>query len=380
MPLSLKELQTPLTIDEVRTTLTDFLVVLGFPVTAWQDEGAARSFLEMMSALGASLSGRVATLALSVDLETAEGEFLDVKARSDYDEARDEAVATVFNADFVNSGGTTHGPIAAGQLIVRSTTGQLFDSTGIETITASATTVVELKAQVPGAAGNIGADTLQLVTPLAGVTSSTDGTLTTAGADDADDKLLRDACRTKWGTLRVEKVEDGVRNLALNAAAGVTDVDVQATNPRGPGTVDVFLAADNATAGSADVIAAQAALDLAFLGNGTVDQLVKAFAAPTTTQDITATVYVQGVTAADALIDLTAAWNAFIIDVPIGGFDLSPGPTNIIQTGQIVKAFEAVTGVISVSLVVPAADVSVAVSTKVLTGAIVITPIVVAGG
>lgn len=60
MPLSLADLQQPLTKDEVRTILEDLLEDASFPVTAWQDESAARAFLETQSALGAILSERVA--------------------------------------------------------------------------------------------------------------------------------------------------------------------------------------------------------------------------------------------------------------------------------------------------------------------------------
>lgn len=377
MPISLSDLQTPQTKEQVRDTLTGFLVTLGFPVDAWQDGGAARSFLEMMSSLGASFTNQVAAFSKSVDLETAADEYLDVKARSDYDETRAAAVSAVFDATFTNAGATTHGPLAAGSIIMRSTSGQLFENTGIETITASSVVVVEVIAQSPGAAGNIGSDTLQLVTPLAGVTVATDGTLTTAGADAEDDPRLRDRCRTKWATLRVEKTRDGVINLAKAASDNIDAVSVLDSNPRGPGTVDVFVSAENATSGSSDVALVQAALDLAFLGNGTVDQLVQAFAAPTVVQNIAATVFVQGITSAEATSTLTTAWQEFVFDIPLGGFDLSPGPSNVVQTAQIIEALVDVVGVKSVSLTDPAADVTIAANTKVLVGTIAFTIVVV---
>ncbi len=377
MPISLSDLQTPQTKEQIQETLTAFLVALGFPVTAWQSEGAARALLEAQAELGASFTARVAAFSKSTDLETAEAEFLDVKARSDFDETRSEAVAAVFDASFVNAGVTTHGPIAAGAIIVRSTSGQLFVSTGIETITASATTIVEVQAQIPGAAGNIGGDTLQLVTPLAGVSASTTGALTTAGADSGKDPELRTQCRTKWGTLRVEKVKSGVENIVLAASASIAHVATQDNNPRGQGTADVLIAADGAASGSGDVILAQAALDVAFLGNGTVDQLVQAVAAATTTLAITAEIFVQGITEAEALASIGAVTDDFLNDSPIGGFDLSPGPTNIITRGQILDAITTVPGVISVSMSVPATDTTVLVTEKILATANTFTIVVV---
>ncbi len=377
MPISLSDLQTPQTKEQIQETLTGFLVTLGFPVTAWQSEGAARSFLESMSELGASFTERVAAFSKSLDLETAEDEFLDVKARSDFDEERSTAVAAVFDTTFVNAGVTTYGPLAAGAIIVRSTSGQLFVSTGIETITASASTTVEVIAQIPGAAGNIGADTLQLVTPLAGVAVSTAGILTTAGADEGKDPELRTQCRTKWGTLRVEKVKAGTENLVLASSASIAHVTTRDDNPRGPGTADVLIAADGAASGAGDVTLAQTALDLAFLGNGTVDQLVQAVAATTTTLAITAEILVSGITEAEALATIGTATDDFLNDSPIGGFDLSPGPTNIITNGQIIDAITTIPGVISVNLTVPAADTTVLITEKILATANTYTIVVV---
>jgi uncharacterized phage protein gp47/JayE len=379
MPLSLADLQTPLTKEQVRETLVDYLETLGFPVTAWQPEGAALSFLEMMSALGASLSERVAELSKATDLEEAEGEFLDVKARSDFDESRQAAVAAVFDASFINAGGTTHGPVAAGQIVVRSASGQLFESTGSATITASSTVTVELRAQIPGADGNIPAGDLQLVTSFAGVTVVFDGTLTTAGADSEQDARLRTRCRTKWGTLRVEKVAEGVKNLALAASNSIAHVSLIDNNPRGAGTVDVMIAADGAASGTGDVLLAQAALDDAFLGNGTSDQLVKAIAASVSTLPITATVLVSGITEAQALTDLNAAITTFLNGSPIGGFDLSPGPTQIITRGQILDAMTSVPGVVSVDMSFPAVDTTVSTVEKVLATTNTLTVVVVSG-
>lgn len=369
MPISLDELQTPLTEDEVRTVLTDLLTALNFPVTAWQEGGAARSFLEMQSSLGASLSERTAALSKQGYLSTATAEFLDALALSHYDETRTAAIASVFNVDFVNAGTTTHGPFTAGSILARSTSGQLFESTGSETITASTTTVVAMKAQLSGAAGNIPAGALQLVTPLAGVTPNFAGTLTTAGSDTEGDPVYRERARSKWTTLRVEKTSEGVEQIARSAAPNITGVSVDDANPRGAGTVDVYLAADNAVAGTSDVNVVQAALDIQFFGNGIVDQLVKAFPAVAATQDLTATVYVRGVTEADITALLTSAWQAFLITIPLGGFDLSPGPEHTVQRGQIIEALSAVPGVVSVDLVTPAVDLtSLVTENKVLEG------------
>lgn len=379
MPLSLADLQTAQTKEAIRDLLEGLLEDADFPVTAWQDESVARAFLETQSALGAVLTERVAALAKQGFLSSAEAEYLTALVASQYDEDRNPAVAAVFDVECANGGAVTHGPLAAGAILFRDGDGQIFESTGSETLTAGATTTVEVRAQVAGAAGNIEAQTLELATPLAGVVATCDGTFTTAGADAESDPKLRERARSKWGTLRVEKVRDGVLNLAREAAASVHGVSIDDDNPRGPGTVDVYLAAENATAGGADVTAVQAALDDAFFGNGSVDKLVQASAAPTTTQALAATVYVRGTTAEVVTPALDAAWAEFLTSIPVGGFDLSPGPTSTIPRAMIIGALGAAhSSILAVDVTAPATDVLVAAHTKVLDGGATFTVVVLA--
>ena len=368
MPLSIVDLQTPLAKESVRTQLEDLLKAADFPVDAWQEEGVARAFDETSAALGASLSDRVAFLSKQGFLTTAEADFLTALVKSHYDEDRNAAVKSKFDVSFVNSGGVTHTP-AAGEVVLRSDDGQTFVNTGAETISANSTTTVEVTAQAAGAAGNIEAQTLELVTPLAGVVASFAGSFTTAGADAESDPKLRERARTKWGTLRVEKVREGVLNLARTASAAIHGVAIDDDNPRGPGTVDVYLAAENATAGGSDVTAVQVALDDAFFGNGSADKQVQAFAAPTVTQAVTATIYVRGSTAETITSALGTAWSDFLVLIPVGGFDLSPGPTNVIPRAMIIAALaDADPTILAVDLTSPAADVSVDPTTKILDG------------
>src|SRR3972149_1543297 len=108
MPVSLNDLQTPLSVESIRAVLEQLLTCLDFPVTAWQDESNARAFLELTAQLGAEFSKFSAEISKMVHLDTAEGEFLDAKLQSDYDELRQAAVAAVFPVRFVNSGAASY--------------------------------------------------------------------------------------------------------------------------------------------------------------------------------------------------------------------------------------------------------------------------------
>lgn len=274
----------------------------------------------------------------------------------------------MFNATFANSGGVNHTP-AVGEVVLRSEDGQTFTNSTAPTITAGVETVVEITAQLAGSAGNIEAQTLELVTPLAGVVVTFDGTLITAGADAESDPKLVERARTKWAVLRNEKIRDGVLNLARNAAPSVHGVAIDDDNPRGAGTADVYLAGENATAGGGDVTTVQTALDAAFFGNGTEDQQVKAFAAPTVSQALAATVYARGATETQLQTALAAAWAAFLITVPVGGFDLSPGPEHVLPRAMIIAALAgADPAILAIDLTTPDEDVAVNDVTKVLDG------------
>lgn len=377
MALSLFDIQTPLNRDSVRALLLSYLDAAGFPVTAWQDEGSAKSLVEMCAQLAAEQSKPVALLAKMGLLDTSEDDFLTAKVKSDFDEDRNAAVATVMPVRLVNASATTYVK-GASEIIVTSSSGRTYSNAAGATVTAGATTVVNFTAEVAGAAGNVPAQTMQLTTPLAGVTAIFDGGFITAGADAESDVALRERARTKWATLRTEKIKAGITNLVRTAAPSVTGHAIDDDNPRGPGTLDVYLAGDNATAGSGDVALVQAALDGALFGTGTEEPAGLAVAAPTLALDLEATVYVRGVTAEAATTALTTAWQAFLVSVPVGGFDLSPGPTNVILPGQIVDALAEVPGVISTAVTNVTDQVDVPAFTKVLEGTTSFTVVVLA--
>jgi uncharacterized phage protein gp47/JayE len=380
MPISLAELQTPLSKASIRAVLESLLTCMEFPVTAWQAESNARAFLELAAALGAELSKPVAALAKMGLLESAEVEYLDALLKSHYDEERQAAVPASFEVSLVNAGAVTYTP-SASQIVVRSSTGRTFSNTVGATLTAGTTQIVPFLAEVSGSAGNIPSQTLELVTPFAGVTAVFGGVFLTAGADQESDANARERARTKWATLRTEKISAGILNLVRTAVPAMHGVSIDDENPRGPGTLDVYLAADTATAGVSDVATVQTALDGALFGTGTSVQAGLAIAAPIIAYNLAATVYTRGVNEVDTLNLLVAAWREFLLTVPVGGFDLSPGPDNIIQREQVTTYLAVnVPGVVSITITSPSTDTTVPAHTKVLEGTMAFTLVPVTEG
>lgn len=379
MPLLLSEVQTPLSRESIRTVLESLLTCLEFPVTAWQAESAARAFLEVAAMLGAEQSKPVAELAKMGFLDTATATFLDALLLSHYDETRLPAVASRFDITMKNSS-TSNYPLTVGAVVVRSDTGRTFSNQTAPTLTAGTTQTVEVLAEVPGAAGNIKAQTLELVTPFAGVSAVFAGTFTAAGSDAESDPNARARARTKWATLRTEKISAGILNLVRTAVPAMHGISIDDENPRGPGTVDVYLAADTATAGVSDVATVQTALDSALFGTGTAVQAGLAIAAPTVTLNLAATVYTKGLNETDALNLLTAEWRAFLLTIPVGGFDLSPGPQNVVLKSQVETALSKITGVTAIDVTSLAESTAISGHTKVLEGTIAFTLVPVTEG
>jgi uncharacterized phage protein gp47/JayE len=376
MPLSLFDLQTPVSRESVRAYLVGLLVAEGFPVDAWQEESASRAFLELQAQAGAQQSIPVAALAKMGFLSSAEADFLTALVKSNYDEDREPAVATVMPVSMINTGTTTYVK-GAREIILQARNGRNFFNVGSASVTAGATTIHSFVSELPGAASNIPAQDLTLVTPLAGVRASFLGSFTTAGADEEGDPQLRVRASTKWATLRVEKIAPGIVNLARNAAPSIHGISVDDENPRGAGTLDVYLAASNATAGGADVALVQTALDGALFGTGTDEVAGLAIAAPTQVLNLALTVYVRGITAVQAQTALLDAWDAFLLTVPVGGFDLSPGPQNVVLPDQITDWMGAVPGVVASTVTSPATDpILVPLHTKVLKGTVALNIVV----
>jgi uncharacterized phage protein gp47/JayE len=189
--LSLSDLQEPVTKESVREVIFGVLSDANFPVDSWQDEGAARSFVEVQAHLTAVQSQSVAVLARMCFLATAEGAFLDALVKSHWQLTRNAAVAARFDVTMVNSGAATHN-VTPGSVLLRASNGQIFQSNESATISANDDTVVEFVAQIAGSDGNVVPQDFELVTPLAGVVASYDGSLIVAGADLESDSKLRE--------------------------------------------------------------------------------------------------------------------------------------------------------------------------------------------
>lgn len=367
-----RDLQTEITPDQVREDIVNQLAKLECPITAYGDESNARTFLEVQSVYGANLSKNTVLLSKSQYLGTCTGDFLTAKAKSDFDEDRQEAQATQITVEFYNSSNNSYTISNDGDIKIKSSNGSTYSSIGSGIIIptnppTTGTTSFTMVADVAGSASNVSAQTMEMVTSFAGVSANYDGNLVQAGVNTESDDSLTERCRTKWSRLRVDKTNDALINIVRNAVPAIHSVFVDSSNPSGPGTSVVYLASVNGSAGTQDVIDVQVVLDQNYFGNG-LSKLVLAKPASLQSVPLKVITYYKGVDPDALLSGLIQAWSDFLSTIPIGGFDLSPGPNHIVTIASIIRALSTVPGVQDLDIVTPTVDILVGRNLKVVAG------------
>jgi hypothetical protein len=370
--LTLQQLRTPVTEDQALETILEHLTSVGFNTTSWHVGALQRKFLRLFAIVYSDITLLIAALVDFVYNETATGAALTEFSASHYQNFRKLAVNTIGQMVLTNTGAVPH-TVTDSQLVAAFTetdgTLRTYRNVGGGTVAAGGGTLtLAWVAETAGASWNIPVDsTLTLLTSLAGVAitnpliSGTDTWITTLGADEEDDPTLKERNRTKWPSLAIELIKDGVIGVALSASKSVTRVGVDDNNPRLAGTFDVYIAGKNATAGVDDVTAVQNKLKGRVFGSDTV----RTYAAPTQFLDLTGTVYYDaGFTQIVVKTAVEAALTAFLATVPLGGFKYSAGPSNIVfknNVEAIIKEtlYAGQKPVKTVSLSVPTGDVAV---------------------
>jgi uncharacterized phage protein gp47/JayE len=380
MALSIAQLLTPLSRGEALDELLAQLDALGFAASSWQAGSKRRTIVEIGAMVWADMSLTVRTLTEAVFLVKASGPLLTGLCRSHYDLERSAAIATRGNVVLTAAAGAGPYTITVGQLVVSDeVNGYTYRNRAGGTLAAGGTLTLEFEAEVAGDSRNLPINTLTVLqTPLAGVTANNPGTgvpaqwITRNGADEQTDASLRLAAISRWSQLSIEKPADGYIGIALGVP-GVARVEVDATNPGGEGTVDVWCAGTNASVGTgpgSTLEAVQTALD----AKRAVSAIVTARAAGEQTVDVTATVHVDAAFH-DASYELAVedAIRGYINGLPIGGQTLPPALGGFVDRESLIRAIVNVEGTVGLSLPAPAADASLSPHTIATVGTVTLT-------
>jgi len=353
--------------DSVLTFFLTQLSGLGWPVTNWSATGAGRALVQVTARAIARVSPTISAIARGGYLDTAAGAWLDLLSSGFYGLTRLPAVFAVTKVRLTRTSGGA-ATFAAGTLWISTADGRPYNQTGAGTLagTVGSTLDLEFRASSSGIASNLTLGTpITFVTPPVGVsvelreTSSGSGTcMSTPGVNEESDAALRERCRTRWASLGAEKTKDAFVYLARNATdgvgdpvLGVTKVLVDDSNPRGPGTVDVYLAGDAGPSDPATVSAVDAWL-----------QDRKGLCADLLTQAaggspvyIVATVTVKAAYLPSAKSAIRAALQQYQADLQIADGDSGTYEDRTIKA-ELIRILKSPAGVVNVSMSSPATE------------------------
>lgn len=379
MALSVAQLLTPMSRQEALDTLLEQLDELGFSASSWQSGSKRRAIVEIGAIVWADMSLTVRTLTQAVFLQLASGVLLRELVQSHYDLTPNPAVATQGTATLTAA--ATSGPhsITVGQLVAADAQGRTFRNITGGILPLGGSLSLSWEAEVAGEDGNIPVNTLTVLqTPIAGVTINNPGSgapaqwITRTGQEAESEESIKLRARTKWAELSIEKPAAGYIGIAL-AVPGVSRVEIDASNPGGEGTVDVWAAGPTSTV-STGVGSTLEALQEAIDAKRAVSAIVTARAALEQTVSVTATIYVDAAKydgpAGSFESAIEEAIEDFINGQPISGQVLPPSSSGVLDRESLIAAIKAVDGVVALSVAAPSADVAIAAHTVTVVGSL----------
>jgi hypothetical protein len=201
-PLTIDQILTPLTPDQVRASLVNILIGLSVPADKWAKGGVASSILTATANVLSMLSGQLANGLTAYFLPKATGGILQLVAQYVYGVIPPQATFASGPYNLVNAGGGVY-TVAAGALTVSDpSTGNKYTNTAPFTLNSNSSLTITIACTTSGSAGNASPDAItNLVTSLLGVTGSNPSAL--VGLDPLTDDALRQLCLNSLGARSV---------------------------------------------------------------------------------------------------------------------------------------------------------------------------------
>lgn len=358
--LTLEQMRAEYSEEESLQDVLDVLGEYGFELGSWQSGAVRPTVIRGMAWFARSAQILARAVSYLIYNSDATGTGLTKLSKDNFDNPRTVAVSTV---GVVRLTGGAVGPpytVQPGGVIVSDGTLTFRNAEG-GTIPLSGYVDLSFYCETPGDVGNVpnGAITTMMTT-YAGVTCSNPARagattwVTTGGKDEEQDAALKARNSAKWSTLSVvESISDRFEYVARKALPNCR-VTVDDSNPRGPFTVDVWIAAqDRAATGTERDLVADAVTAERF---GSRHSVIAAVEQPI---DVAGAIYYVGVLT-EVQAAVRQALGAYIDSAPIGGFDLSPGPKHVLLWDAMVDAIRSAPGVQRVVLTTPPTDVTLA--------------------
>lgn len=399
------------TVDEARDELLEILEDVGFPASSWQ----VNSIPWGLATIGALIWSKATEYAVELKesgfSETAKGTALTLLSKSHYENTRRKAAAEVHLVTLTCAAGEGPHTIDVGGFSAKNVNGFVFTnivdaisqggalypksypvnlpSGGSIQILLAAETEGEAAFTEPGELSTI-------VTTLSGVTITANERLIN-GRDLESNESLRKRNSLKWSLLSFGLMDDTVEALAREAAPSLDRIFIKSTNPRGPGTFDVYITGTQGNVGTEEKKAAYIAIHRRIMHDpddrpvtdkllDPMDQTALLLAdAHTKDLDFVADVYLRpGFNwARDVLPAIETKLEAWRRTIPLGGFSY-PDPGKVVAINEIEHVIRntklgTLEPLLAVKLTTPTDDVRVADYTHMTRGTWTLNPIVVEG-
>ncbi len=248
--IQLDDLTTPVSEDDVKTSIYDVLSVVGVTTTGWKPGAVVRTIITAVAIVFAAVSTLIAYIARSGFLELASGLWLTLVARYAYGVERIAATFATGEVTLDNAGGGVY-PYEIGELVfLNPTTKKTYTNTESGTLGALETGhVVSIQAiEVGSGSTSLPGTIVALVTTLTNVTCSNEDAV--IGVDEESDPALRLRCTETLGALSPMGPPDAYASAARNAVrADGTAIGINRVRSFADGSGNVTVVVATATGG-----------------------------------------------------------------------------------------------------------------------------------
>jgi hypothetical protein len=320
---TLDDLLSPDSPDEAATALFTELAAAGFPTTSWADDSVPVVLVQTEAKALSEQANLARDLAAGGLLALSTDEWLDLLAASAYGLTRYGSTFATVRVRLSCAMGLGPVNVAAYAYTIRRGDGLRWTSqnAGVVVIPNGGSLVVDFKAESPGAAyGALLGQAISLITPVPGVTAAFEDAgsgspVVTAGADTEKNTNFAARCAGRWDTIGVQKTAVAYGNLCVNAGVvSVARLVVDDANPRGPGTVDLWVAGSVGPIGAGDL----AIIDAYLQERKSPSTDLQVDNAAQITVEVLATIRIEA-GASNVIAEATEALTTLINAVPIGG-------------------------------------------------------------
>lgn len=326
--ITLEELTTSPTEDQINTKLIAMLELMGLPASTWKSGGVARSVLKVVSTQFASFATLITFIATLGWLEKATGNWLTLLAKWVYGVDRISATFATGKITLVNGGGGVYGPYNPGEAIfVHNTSKKSYTNVALFTLNGGATLTIDVRAVEVGTASNAAPNEVQTQgTAMLGVSFT--NTAAIAGSDEEADSVLRQRCLDSLGALSPNGPRSAYKyavSIAKRIDLSPVDVNRSSVSPYSTnGTVVIYVASPAGPVTGSDLTQVAASVEKTARPDtasvSTLSAAVRAYTA-------NVTVYAKAVDGLDATALATAVGAKlveYVKNYPIGGIQ-KPG-------------------------------------------------------